>query len=355
MDDFVLSNLYESRNEWCARLVSIMTPYIMEGIRSIFIEANKLCIENAEPSKYLMTFQNLLSRIPKWNNIIVEEERIRIIQRSGCTYLEDLISCVHIIQLKVLTCIKTGNRQKQIDISIPKLDAFLHKIYIHVARKIYKNVYLFELNVPSLQIQKNNRELETIIQECVLITIRDSIPTEEIIRAYLDESIEQEEEITIENIPDENEIVAPEELTEHINSNRNSNIDEITNDEEIIKDEVDNTPFIPTVKNFDNSPVVSRIQFNDYDSVLNRDTNTIETVNAPKTFERLEQISNASALRKRMEEEADSDDDRIRIMDDDIKLDDLGIFDFDDNNSNTKPSIGQDINFQLEIDELPTY
>jgi hypothetical protein len=32
--------------------------------------------------------------------------------------------------------------------------------------KIYKNVYLFELNVPSLQIQRNNRELETIIQEC---------------------------------------------------------------------------------------------------------------------------------------------------------------------------------------------
>jgi hypothetical protein len=107
MDDFVLSNLYESRNEWCARLVSIMTPYITEGIRSIFVESHRLCIENGEPSKYLMTFQNLLSRIPKWNNIIIEEERSRIIERSGCTYLEDLISCVHIIQLKVLTCIRT--------------------------------------------------------------------------------------------------------------------------------------------------------------------------------------------------------------------------------------------------------
>jgi hypothetical protein len=77
-------------------------------------------------------------------------------------------------------------------------------IYPRSAKNI-QNVYLFELNVPSLQIQRNNRELETIIQECVLITIRDSIPTEEIIRAYLDESIEQEEEVTIENIPDEDE------------------------------------------------------------------------------------------------------------------------------------------------------
>ena len=88
-----------------------------------------------------MTFQNLLARIPKWNATIIEDERKRIVERSGCNYLEDLITCVHIIQLKVLTCIRVGNKQKQIDISIPKLDNFVHKIYIHVARKCYSNVY----------------------------------------------------------------------------------------------------------------------------------------------------------------------------------------------------------------------
>ena len=41
MDDFVLANLYESRNEWCSRLVSIFTPLINEGIKSIFNEAYK--------------------------------------------------------------------------------------------------------------------------------------------------------------------------------------------------------------------------------------------------------------------------------------------------------------------------
>jgi hypothetical protein len=330
-----------------------MTPYITEGIRSIFVESHRLCIENGEPSKYLMTFQNLLSRIPKWNNIIIEEERSRIIERSGCTYLEDLISCVHIIQLKVLTCIRTGNRQKQIDISIPKLDTFLHKIYIHVARKIYKNVYLFELNVPSLQIQRNNRELETIIQECVLITIRDSIPTEEIIRAYLDESIEQEEEVTIENIPDEDE--KPDKSAETAPDQTDKSAEESADVEEFIKDDREEVPFVPTVKNIDNAPVVSRIQFNDYDSVINSNTNAVEKVNAPKTFERLEEISTASAMRKKMEEDEDDDSDKIRITDDDIKLDDLGIFDFDNTGSDNKSPVVQDINFQLDIDELPAY
>lgn len=75
-------------------------------------------------------------------------------RKSGCSYLEDLVTCVHIIQLKVLTAMRVGQKQKKIDINIPKLDDFIHKAYINVARKVYKNVYLFELGIPPLQTQK---------------------------------------------------------------------------------------------------------------------------------------------------------------------------------------------------------
>ena len=194
-------NLMESKNEWCHRLVSLLTPLVIEGIRSIFNEAWNLCLAKNETNKYLMTFQNLLSCIPKWNSLIVEEERKRIIERSGCNYLEDLITCVHIIQVKVLTSIRVGNKQKKIDISIPKLDHFLHKVYQHAARKVYTNVYLFEKNLDPLRMQKYHRELEIIVQEVIMVTIRESVPTEAIIRAYMDESIEEEEIISIEPVP----------------------------------------------------------------------------------------------------------------------------------------------------------
>ena len=121
MDDYSVSSLSESKNEWCARLVNVLTSPIIDGLKSIFRESWELCISNDEEDKYLMTFQNLLSRVPKWNNNIIEDERKRIIERSGCDYLEDLITCVHIIQLKVLTCIRVGSKQKKIDISIPDL------------------------------------------------------------------------------------------------------------------------------------------------------------------------------------------------------------------------------------------
>jgi hypothetical protein len=315
MDDFVISNLHESRNEWCSRLVSIFTPLVTDGIRSIFNESWNLCLENDEANKYLMTFQNLLSRVPKWNNSIVEQERKRIIERSGCNYLEDLITCVHIIQLKVLTCIRVGNKQKKIDISIPKLDNFIHKVYINVARKVYMNVYLFEKPVSPLQQQKNNRELETIIQECIMMAIRESIPTEAIIRAYLDESVEQEEEVIIENIMED-----PEEKNDKLEANDETPITDP------IKDEEDIPAVVPAIQNIDNEQVITRLSFNDMDSVLDMETNVIKKIEAPKTFERLEEISTNRAIQRKLEEEED-DDEKISIHGEQIDLSGFDILD----------------------------
>jgi len=192
MDDFNVNLLYESKNEWGARLVTILTPLIVDGYKSILDEAIKLCKENNEMEKYLMTFQNFISRIPKWNTSIIETERKRICDKSGCSYLEDLVTCVHIIQLKILTAMRVGQKQRKIDIKIPKLDDFIHKIYVNVARKVYKNVYLFEIKISHLNIQKNHRELEIIIQECILNTLRENIPVEAILAAYMDETVEED-------------------------------------------------------------------------------------------------------------------------------------------------------------------
>jgi len=157
MDDYSITSLTESKNEWCARLVSILTHHITEGINSIFNEATKLCTENEEENKYLMTFQNLLSTIPNWNGTTIEVERKRIEINSGCKYLEDLITCVHIIQLKALTCIRVGQKQKKINIDIPSIDKFVHQIYINTARRLYTNIYLFEKDLFPLQIQKKKQ------------------------------------------------------------------------------------------------------------------------------------------------------------------------------------------------------
>jgi len=297
MDDFNVSALHESKNEWGARLVTILTPLIIDGYKSILDESLKLCKENNENDKYLMTFQNLISRIPKWNSQIIETERKRIVEKSGCNYLEDLVTCVHIIQLKVLTAMRVGQKQKKIDINIPKLDDFVHKSYLNVARKVYKNVYLFEINIPPLQVQKNHRELEIIIQECILNTLRESIPVEAILKAYMDETIEE----------DVVEEVKEEIITEQIK-------------QPIVQPIVANG-VIPVLQT--DEAMTSRLSFNDVDMVKSTD-GSVSSITAPKDFNTLQQISEMRNQQRKMEEE-DDDNVKLTITDQDFNLDALDI------------------------------
>ena len=393
MDDYNTSVLSEAKNEYSANLVNILTPLLIQGLQSIFKEACSLCKDNDEYDKYLMTFQNFLTRVPKWNQELIDNETKRIIQQSKCNYLEDLLTCVHITQLKVLTSIRVATKQKKIDIDIPKLSYFIHKVYIKCARKCYSNVYLFETDIEPLTQQKNFRECETICKECILNTVRESMPVEKILRAYMDETTE--EELV------EEEIVEPVKVTDASNNLQESISaevkEEIKKAADAIKTGVDNTKSAvdtnstdtakvseekkdgqlkleieETIKDLENklqtekeeiktpvqittevatTPLVktNTITFNDTDSVVNYNktlspTNNppAEKIAAPKTIERLEQISQIrNDQRKLDEEEEDDDGDKLTIFSDapSLKLDALDVQVLDNSLSLKKPPV----------------
>jgi hypothetical protein len=249
---------------------------------------------------------------------------------------------VHIIQLKVLTCIRVGNKQKKIDISIPNLDSFIHKTYINTARKIYTNIYLFEKNLSPLQLQKNNRELEIIVQESIMMAIRESIPTEAIIRAYMEEGIEHEEQVFIEDIEE-----PIEQVKESMQNGDNENVED--NQEETEKEEEKIPEIVPTIENKDNEEVITKLSFNDMDSVLEED-NQVNEIEAPKTIERLEDISVTRALERKLEEEpseSDDDDERIQISTDPVDLSGFDILD------DSEQKISSDDIILNDVESLP--
>ena len=302
MDDFVLENLEVSRNDFCSRLINLLTPHIHSGLKSIFDEAWKLCIENGETTKYLMTFQNFLLRVPKWNTSIIEKETQRISEQSGCSHIEELITCVHIIHLKTLTCVRAGSKQKKIDIAIPKLSEFIHKVYINVARKVYSNVYLFEKNKQHLQIQKNNYHLEGLIKECILNTIRESIPIEHLLKVYIeDQFIEEDTEVV-----DTEEIIAQDPVVEEEKEEDQQQQQEQEN-EHSKEEDVQNAGSSAQ----DDGVKKQTITFDDIDRVriMNDADSTEELVNAPKTLERLEEISMKNFAKRKEEQDGYDDDD----------------------------------------------
>jgi hypothetical protein len=333
MDDYNVNVLSEAKNEYSCRLLSILSPVIIDGVKSIFNDAERLCIENDEGDKYLMTFQNFLSRVPKWNDSIIQDECKRMISVTGCNYLEDLLTCVHIAQLKILTSVRVSQKQKKIDLDIPKLDTFIHQVYSSFARKLYKNVYLFEKIITPLQYQKNMRECEILCKESILEVIRNSIPVERILRSYIDETVDEEvvHEITEKEI--EKEVEESKNVDESTDGQKTENNEEFSTtpilklEKNIVSEEThplsledEDIETVAKTTEEDNKLIenekTSGISFNDFDNVLNMGTNEQESVEAPKTIERLEHISEINQQRRKEEEEDEDDEDNLEIFDD---------------------------------------
>ena len=335
-----------------------------------------------------MTFQNFLTRVPKWNSNIIDEESKRISKKSECPYLTDLLTCVHITQLKVLTSIRVSQKQKKIDIDIPKLNTFIHKVYIELARKLYSNVYLYEKDILPLQYQKNRREVEILCRESILNVIRESVPVEKILRAYIDETVDEEiiEEIIEKKMTDKEAKEIADEIAEKKIEKENKEKEKDKEDDVAVKkidkeDDSDNKdkdkndfsdsfndltkkleknkkfsmkmnipkpspnldkekkPVEPFKNNINldkplRPPSPMKLSFNDKDSVLDMGTNKSTIVNAPKDIPRLEKIATENMARRKAEDEEDDDDyddgDKLTIHSGDsinLKIEDIGSLD----------------------------
>jgi hypothetical protein len=274
MDDYNSNVLNDSKNEWCIRLMNILSGHIIDGFRAIFNEALTLCESNDEVEKYLMTFQNLLAKVKNWNQVTVENETERIKKASNCPYLEDLVTCVHIIQLKLLSCVRVTNKNQKIDIDIPNIDKFLHRVYINISRKLYCNIYLFQIDVSPLEQQKNNREIEIIVQSCIMNTIRDNIPIDQLLRQYIDET----QEVEVETI------------------------------EKVIEEPVQKPPSLPTIEEPHTPPVVYPTE-----TIITKDPDT-EVAKEPSLNVKFSDIDEVTDLENQFEEET-----KININDDELR------------------------------------
>jgi len=217
-----------------------------------------------------------------------------------------------------------------VDIDVPLLNEFIHKVYVHCARKLYTNVYLFERGIPPLSMQKNGRELEIIIKECILDSIRDSIPLELILKTYMDETIEDHTEVKIKEEIVSQEAVADEAAAQQ---SQQSQQQQQQQQQQAQADSVPTAAAIaagvdPVPDAFPLSPLstastasTASIKFNDVDSAI--DTNNAEhIIHAPKTEERLEQISQERYMQRKLQEAEEDEDalDRINIGED-VQLD----------------------------------
>ena len=191
--------LSDAKAAYTKQLVFTLAPRILEGFLTLFEDAVQFKEEANDPRfddySEIEVFQDSLRKIPKWNQDIIDGETKRIVDRSRCEYLDELLAAVFISHAKVMSSIRFHNPSHQMKLKIPKLRNFIHKCYVECSREIYQNVYLFDNeDVSTFQKQKNIREVSGIIKDGIVESVEKLLPTREIIKTYLGKIYDDDED-----------------------------------------------------------------------------------------------------------------------------------------------------------------
>jgi hypothetical protein len=194
----------EAKGEYTRQLCQYLTPVLQK----YFLDMIELAKEReSEPKKHLISFQTLLEGVSEWNIDKVQRETQNIAINTQCDYLEELLTAVFIAHTKVLSSIRLTNKNKKLQITIPKLEHFLHRTLTECSRLMWRNTFLFASTGTALERQKNMCQIENLIREGILQGVRSMLPVKSILREYLstDETDDEEEEEEEEDEDEEEE------------------------------------------------------------------------------------------------------------------------------------------------------
>ncbi len=237
MEELTTPIFAQAKVEYTKQLIEILYPHMFDGVKSIYDES-KIIYSSKTGTPILLLFRELLEKVPIWNSEIIDSECSRIISNSKCDWIDDLITAVFISHTKILTSIGPNQSFQKINVTIPKTSSFVHKAYINTARELWKNPYLFNENIPGHEYQRNSKEIENVIKNCIENTIRHLLPIKEILKEHLDTEgdnnlLNQKEEIK-KLLRDE-----LKELKSHVKLNETSDNEDNEDNEEIEKEEIE--------------------------------------------------------------------------------------------------------------------
>jgi hypothetical protein len=172
----------EAKAEYTRQLCIFLVP-ALEGYYLDLLKETK--DTEKDPRRVLWVFQDALKQFPDWNVDKVQRETEKVVTATKCDYMEEILTAVFIAHTKVLSAIRLTSRQKKLQITIPKLEHFLHRTMSECARLLWSNAYLFAENGTSIDRQKNLRQVEQLLHEGVLQSIRGMLPVKSILKEYL--------------------------------------------------------------------------------------------------------------------------------------------------------------------------
>jgi hypothetical protein len=168
--------LIDAKKEYVGQLTDVLAPYVVNHITALYMATHK--------AKHggTLAFQRALRDIPGWNSNTIHQHALEIQNRY--TFLGDLIAACFVAYVKILSSVKLHDQKPNIRLKLPSNDTFVHKVYVHTAREFY--------SAPSL-VKADRPTKIAIVKSAVEASVRDMLPIEDILKAYLGNTVDAED------------------------------------------------------------------------------------------------------------------------------------------------------------------
>lgn len=212
---FYERNIVEIKNEYTNFLINIITPFVYEGIKSIYERAlmmekkfkeSSLKDPSVQNPGILKIFQMYLKDTPNLNSHMIKTETDRIKEKSKCSdWFDDLLKATVKSNIILLTFNASGKKCKLVKEKYHKdikTELFIHNCYIECARIFYNYPELFYHKYSTIDIKRNQREAYLLIRQAISEAIRKMLPMKLILDEYLkNDYIDDDNDIT-KNVPE---------------------------------------------------------------------------------------------------------------------------------------------------------
>lgn len=176
MSDSLQPILIDAKKEYQVRLTELMTPFLLQYVNATYAHAD----EEVGSRKALMEFQRMLHAVPQWNSSIIRE-RTETIEKKY-SFFANLVAAVFVATIKVLSSIRISSQRPNIKLKLPSNDAFVHKVYVCVARNFYENVTVMR--------DGDIAQKKRMICNGIETAVRDILPLGEVLTAYLSTAVD---------------------------------------------------------------------------------------------------------------------------------------------------------------------
>jgi len=177
----------EARSEYTKQLATFIVPATVGWFQTLWSR------NASDRQRCLTLFQTECEEVSRWNQDRIHDEVRVLLEKSGCDYMEELMTAVFVAHTKVLTAVRLSTKQKKLSITVPKLDHFLHRVFRECARSFWKTPFLFMSGDSGVvERQKNLLQIEGLASEAITTAVRGLLPVKQILHDYLGEDGDDE-------------------------------------------------------------------------------------------------------------------------------------------------------------------